>query len=132
MNMETSFPRFIFLVKKIFLAMLHGMQDLRFPTEDQTCTPCSGNGILATGPPGKPLEPSLKMDASESVSLIVWRSDEELSSLSQSLSRPYHYNDFRECPGGPVVIIPCFHCWNQGSIPGQGTKSLQALQYNQK
>ena len=67
--------------------MLHGMQDLSFPAEDQTCTLCSGS--LTTGPPGRPLEPSLKMDASESVSLIVWRSDEELSSLSQSLSRLY-------------------------------------------
>ena len=31
-------------------------------------------------------------------------------------------------PGGPVVKIPYFHRKQQGSIPGWGTKTLQALQ----
>ena len=31
------------------------MWDLSFPTSDQTCTPCIGRGVLATGPPGKSL-----------------------------------------------------------------------------
>ena len=25
-----------------------------------------------------------------------------------------------------MVRTPCFHCWSAGSIPGQGTKILQA------
>ena len=34
--------------------------------------------------------------------------------------------------GGPVVMIPCFHCRGVGSIPGQGTKIPNAKQYSQK
>ena len=32
----------------------------------------------------------------------------------------------REFPGSPVVRTRCFHCQGPGSIPGQGTKILQA------
>ena len=39
---------------------------------------------------------------------------------------------FREFPGGPVVKTWCFHCQGLGSIPGQGTKTLQAMQYGHK
>ena len=31
-------------------------------------------------------------------------------------------------PGGPVVRIWCFQCPGRGSVPGQGTKILQAVQ----
>ena len=37
-----------------------------------------------------------------------------------------------EFPGGPVVGTRCFHCWDPGSIPGQGTKILQAAWCGQK
>ena len=37
-----------------------------------------------------------------------------------------------EFPGGPVVRAPCFHCEGPGSIPGQGTKILQAARCGQK
>ena len=33
----------------------------------------------------------------------------------------------RELPGGPVVRILHFHCCGPGSIPGRGTKILQAV-----
>ena len=32
----------------------------------------------------------------------------------------------RDFPGGPAVRTPCFHCRHPGSIPGRGTKILQA------
>ena len=35
-------------------------------------------------------------------------------------------------PGGPVVKTPCFHCCGPGSIPGRGTKILQASRSSQK
>ena len=35
-------------------------------------------------------------------------------------------------PGGPVVRTQCSHCQGLGSIPGQGTKTLQARQHGQK
>ena len=38
----------------------------------------------------------------------------------------------REFPGGPVVKTLCFHCWGLGSIPGGGTKILQAERLSQK
>ena len=41
-------------------------------------------------------------------------------------------NHIRELPGGPVVRTWCFHCWGPGSIPGQGTKILQAMWHGQK
>ena len=34
----------------------------------------------------------------------------------------------RECPGGLVVRTLYFHCGSPGSIPGWGTKILQAMQ----
>ena len=37
-----------------------------------------------------------------------------------------------EFPGGPVVRTQRFHCRSPGSIPGQGTKTLQAVQRGQK
>ena len=37
-----------------------------------------------------------------------------------------------EFPGGPVVRTLHFHCQGLGSIPGWGTKILQALKHNQK
>ena len=37
-----------------------------------------------------------------------------------------------EFPGGPVVRTPCFDYWDPGSIPGQGTKILQALSKEKK
>ena len=37
-----------------------------------------------------------------------------------------------EFPGGPVVRIQCFYCCGLGSIPGQGTKILQATWHCQK
>ena len=39
---------------------------------------------------------------------------------------------FREYPGCPVVRFPSFHCFGLGSIPGSGTKILQATQCGQK
>ena len=39
---------------------------------------------------------------------------------------------FREFPGGPVVRTRCFHCHGPGSIPGWGTKILQATQPKKK
>ena len=33
-----------------------------------------------------------------------------------------------EFPGGPGVGTWCFHCGGPGSIPGEGTKILQATQ----
>ena len=38
----------------------------------------------------------------------------------------------REFPCGPVVRTRYFHCHDLGSIPGQGTKILQAIQQGQK
>ena len=35
-------------------------------------------------------------------------------------------------PGGPVVRTPHFHCRGPGSIPGQGTKILQAERRGKK
>ena len=40
--------------------------------------------------------------------------------------------DLWDFPGGPVVRTPCCHCRGPGSIPGQGTEVLQALQHSQK
>ena len=37
-----------------------------------------------------------------------------------------------EFPGGPVVRSRRFHCGGLGSIPGRGTKILQAVWYGQK
>ena len=37
-----------------YLAALHSMWDLSFPTRDQTCAPCIASAVLTTGPPGKP------------------------------------------------------------------------------
>ena len=34
-------------------------------------------------------------------------------------------------PGGPMIRTWCFHCCGPGSIPGQGTKILQAAQSGQ-
>ena len=36
------------------------------------------------------------------------------------------------CLGSPVVRTQLFHCLGQDSIPGRGTKILQALQCGQK
>ena len=33
----------------------------------------------------------------------------------------------REFPGGPAVRTWCFHCGSLGSVPGWGTKILQAM-----
>ena len=38
----------------------------------------------------------------------------------------------REFPGHPVVRTQCFHCHGPGSIPGQGTKIMQATQPKKK
>ena len=38
----------------------------------------------------------------------------------------------RESPGGPVVRTQRFHCCGPGSVPGRGTKILQALQRGRK
>ena len=38
----------------------------------------------------------------------------------------------REFPGRPVVRTQCFHCHGPGSIPGQGTKIMQATQPKKK
>ena len=38
----------------------------------------------------------------------------------------------REFPGGPVVGTHHFHCHGSGSIPGQGTKILQAMRHSKK
>ena len=37
----------------------------------------------------------------------------------------------REFPGGPVVRTQCFHSHGLDSIPGQGTKTLQAMEHGQ-
>ena len=37
-----------------------------------------------------------------------------------------------EFPGFPVVRTMCFHCQGPSSVPGQGTKIPQAVQYSQK
>ena len=34
---------------------------------------------------------------------------------------------YGEFPGGPVDRTWRFHCWDLGSVPGQGTKILQAV-----
>ena len=39
----------------IFFLWLHLMARGTSPTRHQTCTPCSGNAVLTTRPPGKPL-----------------------------------------------------------------------------
>ena len=39
---------------------------------------------------------------------------------------------YREFPGGPVVKTLSFHCQGPSSIPGQGTKILQATWCGQK
>ena len=41
-------------------------------------------------------------------------------------------SDCREFPGGPVVRTCRFHFWDLGSIPGWGTKILQAVRRGQK
>ena len=43
-----------------------------------------------------------------------------------------NYENMREFPGGLVVRTQCFHCKGPGSIPGQGTKILQAVWTGQK
>ena len=40
--------------------------------------------------------------------------------------------NYRIFPGDRVVRIPHFHCRSLGSIPGQGTKILKAMQEGQK
>ena len=37
-----------------------------------------------------------------------------------------------EFPGGPVVSIPGAQCFDQGSVPGQGTEIPQVTQSGQK
>ena len=39
---------------------------------------------------------------------------------------------FKEFPGDPGVRTQHFHCHDQGSIPGQKTKTLQTVQCGQK
>ena len=39
---------------------------------------------------------------------------------------------FRDFPGNPLVRTECFHCQGPGSIPGWGTKLLQATHSGQK
>ena len=36
----------------------------------------------------------------------------------------------RDFPHGPVVKTPCFHCRGMGSIPGWGTKILNAMRHS--
>ena len=66
-----------------------------------------------------------------------------LKKLSYTAERDMYENiywslvcDFKkletEFPGGPVVRTLHFHCQGLGSIPGWGTKILQALKHNQK
>ena len=43
-----------------------------------------------------------------------------------------NYENMRESPGGLVVRTQCFHRKGPGSIPGQGTKILQAVWHGQK
>ena len=38
----------------------------------------------------------------------------------------------RESPGGPVVSISGAQCFDQGSVPGQGTEIPQATRCGQK
>ena len=38
----------------------------------------------------------------------------------------------RDFPGGPVVRTRRFYCQGLGSIPGWGTKTLQATRHAQK
>ena len=38
----------------------------------------------------------------------------------------------RKFPGSPVVRTGHVHCCSSGSLPGQGTKIPQAMQYGQK
>ena len=53
--LELSCFFFLFLKIFLFLAALHGMWDLSFPTRDRTLTPYSGSTVLTTGPPGDSL-----------------------------------------------------------------------------
>ena len=46
--------------------------------------------------------------------------------------RPLYKSGCWEFPGGPVVRTWRFYCWGPGSIPGWGTKILQAMQCSQK
>ena len=36
----------------------------------------------------------------------------------------------RELSGNPVVSMPHFHCWGQGSVAGWGTEILPATRYS--
>ena len=53
-------------------------------------------------------------------------------SISQNNKARKRNKTYWKFPGSPVVRIQCFHCWGPGSIPGQGTKILQAAQLGQK
>ena len=50
-----------------------------------------------------------------------WDTTEQLNNKRENEAHWYF-------PGGPVVKIPYFHRKQQGSVPGWGTKTLQALQ----
>ena len=50
----------------------------------------------------------------------------KLLSALKSLSRDFPFS------GGPAVKNPCSSAGDEGSIPGQGTKILRAVQHSQK
>ena len=58
--------------------------------------------------------------------ITIWK---QLVSTNEWMIKKLWYWEF---PGYPVVRIQCFHCWGLDSIPGWGTKILQAVWNSQK
>ena len=89
-------------------------------------SPALAGGFSTTAPPGKPWS-------------ILWTHNYPYACLAfnyilfsittyRSCFSSSFQNFLREFPGSPVVRTPNFH-WAPGSIPGQGTKILQATQH---
>ena len=86
-------------------------------------------------------------DRAVSQTFIVWTNLQQRTTNLSSNFTPWktfkisHFNiqallyfvkncHFWKSAGSSVVRTQCFHCQGQGSIPGRGTKILQALSYS--
>jgi len=52
--------------------------------------------------------------------------------ITTTFEQPSRINNPGSSPGGLMVRIPGFHCRGLGSVPGLGTKILQATWHSQK
>ena len=63
----------------------------------------------------------------EAWSLNHWTA-KEVPKLERKFKVHGQHEPFQEFPGGLGVRILSFYCHGPGSVPGQGTKILQAMQ----